>query len=252
MENNQRSNWKRIWENRKNNSTGTTPNEVLESLILMDGFDSKSSYIKPQEWMHYSVRVLRELGVRPGESVFEIGCGAGAFLYSLYLAGYSVGGIDYSANMVEEAHKHLIGMDITVCEASLLDVNDLYDAVIANSSFSYFNDYDYAHQVMERMLTKSKNAVAILDIPDKQSTAKSESIRGASVHNYSERYKDTQHLYYDHSFFYEFAQSKSLDVKIVNQQISEYGYNSVRFNCFLWKKQRPVNSARVELNGFET
>jgi len=43
------------------------------------------------------------------------------------------------------------------------------------------------------------------------------------------------HLYYDKSFFEDFAKTENMKVKIFDQNIKEYGNSPFRFNVLLWR-----------------
>ena len=74
------NNWKEIW-NRRNSIKNT--NLDLSDLIALDGFDAGAGKIEIEDWREYVHRVSQKLNLQAGNSVFEVGCGAGAFLYAL-------------------------------------------------------------------------------------------------------------------------------------------------------------------------
>ena len=73
------SNWKEIWNRRTSNGEGVD----LDALIKLDGFDTGAGRIDVADWRTYVEHIAEKLGIRNGETVFEVGCGAGAFLYAL-------------------------------------------------------------------------------------------------------------------------------------------------------------------------
>jgi trans-aconitate methyltransferase len=230
------SNWKDVWNARRmEQKSFKHSDEILDALISMDGFDSPLSIVSHINWKDYTLSLAKKMKIEKGESVFEIGCGAGALLYSLFLEGYKVGGIDYSVNMVREAKKYLPRIDISVGEATTCSTDETYDAVISNSVFSYFTNYDYAKAVMEKMFLKARKVISILDIPDFSCKEESERIREERIKNYHQLYRDTMHLYYKKEWFLNFASEKNCEIKIENQNIVNYGNSRFRFNCFLWK-----------------
>jgi cyclopropane fatty-acyl-phospholipid synthase-like methyltransferase len=88
--------WQEIW----NRKLATGPLD-LASLVKLDGFDTGAGRIDVEDWQAYCAIIGRKLGLRDGDSVFEVGCGAGAFLYGLrQLRPLEVGGIDYASNLI--------------------------------------------------------------------------------------------------------------------------------------------------------
>ena len=99
-----------------------------------------------------------------GGSVFEVGCGCGANLYLFSEDGIKVGGLDYSETLVRIMKKVFAGKPPLECicnSADKLTTNIKYDAVFSNSVFSYFPDYSYAGNVLERMLVKANSCIGI-------------------------------------------------------------------------------------------
>jgi len=84
--------WQQIWEKRTLQPQHAI---TLDTLIALDGFDSGAGKINPADWQEYTRRISDKLGLKSGDSVFEVGCGAGAFLYALRQQhGLTVGGLE--------------------------------------------------------------------------------------------------------------------------------------------------------------
>lgn len=231
--------WKKIWSPRKVEAlTGTSENEVLEHLIEADGFDSDLSRIDVRAWRSYVNQVASKLEVREFESIFEVGCGSGAFLFPLYLSGHKVGGIDFSRSLIECASRFMPKGDFTVRDAVDISIDDKSDYVVANSVFFYFPSYEYASDVLSRVCEKARNAIAVLDVPDFAQKEKCEELRRNlyAPGQYEKRYAGLNHLYFKRSWFTEFGRRKGLEVQIWHQDIKGYGYNELRFNCILKHK----------------
>jgi ubiquinone/menaquinone biosynthesis C-methylase UbiE len=58
----------------------------------------------------------------PGTSVFEVGCGAGAFLYELEALGCKVGGVDHSPALIGKAMKAMPSGGFKVSDAAAFQV----------------------------------------------------------------------------------------------------------------------------------
>lgn len=103
--------WKEIWSKRLIESDYT---DLLSELIRLDGFDGKTGKIELDSWNKYISFICEKIDVRKDDTIFEIGCGSGAFLYPFYREGYKVEGVDYSPVLVDAAKK------IMECSCSML------------------------------------------------------------------------------------------------------------------------------------
>jgi SAM-dependent methyltransferase len=84
---------------------------------------------------------LRRVGLERGQSVLDIGCGAGAFLRMVSERGASAAGMDASEALVELARKRVPEADIRVGEMEALPYeDDRFDLVTGFNSFFFAND----------------------------------------------------------------------------------------------------------------
>ena len=58
--------------------------DILSELICLDGFDGKTGKINVVDWVNYIKYISDYIGIKKHESIFEIGCGSGAFLYPFF------------------------------------------------------------------------------------------------------------------------------------------------------------------------
>ncbi len=92
--------WREIWDRRRlDPSHGST----LAQLMAADGLDTGFGSVTETAWRAFVDHVACTLDLRAGTRVFEVGCGAGAFLYPLYESGCTVAGLDQSAALVSYA-----------------------------------------------------------------------------------------------------------------------------------------------------
>jgi len=77
-------NWKKIWNNRKIEHG----DDILTSLIKLDGFDEGAGEISQVNWIEYVNWIRSKLAIDETDSIFEIGCGSGAFIYPFYKMGH--------------------------------------------------------------------------------------------------------------------------------------------------------------------
>ena len=173
-----------------------------------------------------------------GQTVFEVGCGSAANLYLFARDGYTVGGLDYSAALIDIARKVLPAEK--VCELICADADELptekiYDAVISIGVFFYFDSLDYAERVLEKMLLKSRRTVAVLDIYDAACEAEHLAYRRRTIENYDERYKGLHKLFYPRSFFEDFAARHNLSIRFTANDLEDYVNAPFTYHCFMEK-----------------
>lgn len=82
------SHWKKIW-----NKDDRINQIILECLVKADGFDSGAGSFTLEDWEKYQLEYIHKLDISPSDTIYDVGCGSGAFLYDLYLQKHSVGGL---------------------------------------------------------------------------------------------------------------------------------------------------------------
>ena len=229
------SNWHEIWEKKRDDETATS---TLSMLLSADGYDTLAA-ITPTAWTEHIHRIASRISLRTGDSVFDVGCGAGAFLWPFREKGHRVGGLDYSSRQIDRARAAMPQVaDFTVGEARALADQPAYDAVMACGTFLYFPDLPYAEAVFRRMAAKAERTIAILDLPD---LAKKDEIllwreRTLGKKTYRERYAGLNHLYYAKEWFRNLLEQMDFDYAIEDQAFEEYNHARFRFNVFAWKR----------------
>ena len=120
-----------------------------------------------KDWLKYVHSIVFDrVGAEAGESLFEVGCGAGAFLLPLYRKGLHVAGLDFSPALVAQAARVMPGVEIGIAQAIDLSPTPKFSCILSNSVFHYFPDLTYAKRVVDLMLAKATRKVVILDVPD--------------------------------------------------------------------------------------
>lgn len=144
--------WQQIWERRRDNLNSINAEDsraVFAELIRLDGYDSAGLTSDLVDYMaHQYDDIKAALNVKG--NVFEVGCGAGAWLYMFARDGYEVGGLDYSSALIDIAKKVLPVdkvKELICAGADELSTDKKYDAVFATGVFSYFSDVAYAERV---------------------------------------------------------------------------------------------------------
>ena len=225
--------WKEVWNKRtpKNNHID------LDDLIKMDGFDKGAGQINVVDWRIIYVQTVCEmLEIKKSATVFEVGCGAGAFLYAMRESTLLVGGIDYAEVLINAAKNAMPDGEFKVMEAKDLDISPQFDYVIANSVFHYFT-LEYAEEVLHRMIKKAKSAIAVMEIPDAATKEESEALRRniMTPFEYEKKYKGLEHTYYQRNWFKEQAATCGLSCVTFDGCVPNYAQNKFRFGCIISK-----------------
>ena len=238
----QKNQWKRVWNRREDFLDGIDPGDsksVFLELKRIDGFDIADGGIPYEGLVAQYEETKKELCLRGEDSIFEVGCGAGANLYLFRRDGMEVGGLDYSETLIGILQKVLPRGEIRECicaEAADCPTDLVYDAVLSNSVFSYFPDLSYAEKVLERMLAKSRRTIGILDVHDKEKEQAFKEYRIRTTEDYETRYKDLPKLFYPRSFFEEFAGKHGLELRFKESTVEGYWNNAFIFNCFMQRQ----------------
>ncbi|HEY1620786.1 MAG TPA: methyltransferase domain-containing protein [Streptosporangiaceae bacterium] len=189
--------WQRIWRSRPAPATGATG---LADLLAADGYDNAFGHIPESAWRQMVAYWREALGITPGMSVFEIGCGAGAFLYDFHRMGCAVGGLDLSAGLIAVASSVMPDGRFRVADAADFSGGEQADVVVACGVFMYFPGQRYARSVLAAMARAARHAVLILDLPDAGRRERAIASRIAAVGGpaeYQHRYGGLEHCYYD-------------------------------------------------------
>ena len=209
---------------------------TLAELMVADGMDSGFVGMSEESWAAAVRRRAAALGLAPPDSVFEVGCGAGAFLYELDRIGYKVGGIDLSSTLIAKATEVMPSGDFAPADAATFDVEPQVDAVISFSVFLYFKSLAYAEQVLDRMVAKARRVVAVLDAPDLATREADLAHRyemAGGEEAYAARYAGLEHRYYDRAWLADALSSRGLlDVHVEDQTREGSSNASFRFNAW--------------------
>jgi trans-aconitate methyltransferase len=228
--------WYGIWNSRGGDSAADLS---LEKLIILNGFDSGSIAIGATEWRANARRVAALLGIQTGESVYEIGCGSGAFLLALQeVVQCEVAGADYSAGLIAAARKVFPRNQFDVINATELDTAEQYDVVISHSMFHYLTLVDAA-AVIRRMLSKARRTVGIFDLPDLQTRDAAERMRRGTLPEgeYERKYQGLTHTYYEKNWLKDQIELSSPGARIefIASQIENNPQSPFRFGLIVHK-----------------
>jgi len=223
--------WKEIW-----NKNERINKIILESLVKADGFDSGAGSFSIDDWIDYTNKFYHKLNIKNTDTVYDVGCGSGAFVYPLYLKNHKVGGVDYSMILIDLANTIIKNSDFTNNEA--VNINDeKYDIVVSHSVFHYFKDLNYAKNVINKMISKANKKIAIFDINDKTKENEYHKIRMADMNkeDYKKKYQGLEHMFYDKEWFRDIAKEFNLKINIFDQTFEKYSNSKLRFNVIIEK-----------------
>ena len=232
-------NWQSIW-----NNSERLHYFILELLLKADGFDTPTGNLPVSVWIKYTSEIYNLIGINDTDKVIEIGCGSGAFLYPLYLKNINVSGVDYSKELIDLANKFFINSNF--CYSDALDYlkseKENYNIILSHGVFLYFPDLDYSEKVLSKMISLSKDKVAVLDICDfdKEEIYKKERIKkyqekGFTKEDYDKKYSGLNHLFFKKDWFRNYAEKHNLKVEIFDQNCKEYYNSRYRFNVIFHK-----------------
>jgi len=129
------------------------------------GYSSHALYWSSREIQELRFKVLAEIGIESGDSVFDVGCGFADFKlwFEKQSGALDFTGIDLSPDLVSEASKRHPDAELIV--------GDLFDMAFAEKSFDWVilsgalnellhDDGDYARRSITRMFELCRKGVA--------------------------------------------------------------------------------------------
>jgi SAM-dependent methyltransferase len=206
-----------VWSRKGSEISVSEPldGDTLHVLMELGGYHSPTSTLSLSDHEVHFRYVVDSLGIGPADSVYDVGCGAGALLYWLRDKCAQVGGADFAASLIAHARTALPpGSDLEVREASTIDTEPQYDVVLSNGVFIYFPTAAYAEEVLERMIAKATRAVGVLDVNDAELEADSREARAAAQGVRAADYAGLDQLYLRREFFEEAAARHGLTCRI--------------------------------------
>lgn len=228
--------WKSVWERRK---LEPERGSQLAQLMAADGLDTGFGDVGERAWRAFARSVADRFGLGPGNSVLEIGCGAGAFLLDFYERGITVAGVDRSRTLVDYARAAMPGARFDVSDALSFDVSARYDVVLSCGVYLYFESLEYAREVTRRMASIATRGVAVLDVGDRAREAAALAYRRAALgpEEYAKRYAGLEHLYLEREWLGTVLEACGLvHVCTEDQTIPGYANGDFRFNAYGFRR----------------
>jgi SAM-dependent methyltransferase len=238
--------WSDVWSSR--GLTDSDPHLraelALGDLLRIDGWDVGAGAIEESSFLAYAKHVGDRLGLREGSRVFEIGCGAGAFLMALRQHWpLLVSGSDFAPGLLSIASAVMPDGDFYLAdatqpppEAMVSSLLQSGDATILNGVLHYFPSIEDVASII-RWLAPLSTRVALLEIPDAATQQESENERAGKLPpgEYARRYAESglTHLYIDRGALMKLAGDAGFTVELEDQQIGGYAQSRFRFNAYL-------------------
>lgn len=229
--------WYRIWQEKGRESMFLVGSggDLLWTLLGLAGYDSPTASLSIQEWFAQIDYVKRTLVLTRDESVFEVGCGAGAFLFGLQRFCRTVGGLDYSRPLLRIARQLLRSNDLITAEAIRLPRSPKYDHVVSHGVFHYFPDEAYAAQVVRRMAAKAVRTVAVLDVNDAARRTEAQEQRRKAYAENGRPNEELSQLFLHREFFQMLADDLNCHLRIDESVMRKAISSTYRYNAFLFK-----------------
>jgi ubiquinone/menaquinone biosynthesis C-methylase UbiE len=174
------------------------------------------------------------LGIRRGDSVYEVGCGAGAVLFELQSLCGRIGGLDYAASLLRTASGVLRSSDLRHDDASELPTLPSYDFVLSVGAFLYFPSVQHTQAVLERMAQKAGRGVAIVDVNDADKEESAKTVRRAAIAETPYPTTAPEQLFVAKSVFEEFARQRGMRCRFDDCVVRRSINSRYRYNVFLF------------------
>lgn len=234
--------WDKIW-NKRNSSLEKTEDifDMYCKLKSANGFDTQDidGYYESfyEQCKKMCEKIIAGCAGRL-ESVYEVGCGSGVNLYVFqkFLPQLTVGGMDYSAPLIQIAKNVIESNDLSLGEALRINSEDKYDVVLSDSVFQYFQSPEYGMKVLEKMYDKAKKMLVITEIHDMELFEEHMEYRRSCVENYDEKYKGLEKTFYKKQDFINFAKEKQCRYEIIKPDNKIYWNNEYVFDFYLYKE----------------
>jgi len=183
-----------------------------EPLSVVDGYQ----FMSPEAYRLMIRTVSKPLGLRAGQSMLEVGCGAGAFLEAIDLStpGLSLSGVDLSAAMVRLARQRQPHIAFTAGDIrDLWEVSDSsVDHVAAFAVLCYLDSLDEAECALDELVRVVRPGGWVF-LGDTSDAAQVESSTAFLARAWAPR-AIPEYLYFSPAWFARYARSRGLEVRI--------------------------------------
>ena len=227
------SKWMEIYNNRKD--LYDFNDLSIENLLNISGYNHINSIINIDDldnWLN-----LFELSVKFdfNDSAYQVCCGASAILTKLY--PFRGGGLDFSIDMINLSKKINPIYNYECNPANKLNTLDKYDHVFSFTGFNYFESFDYALDVLDKMINKATKTISLLDILDIKKKKDDIIFKKTNYENYDNESATVNHLYFDKKLIEEYLDKRNdIEKYFYIDGINNYINSNFRFNLIIIKK----------------
>ena len=227
--------WKSIWNSK---SIQNKEKISISDLIKLDGFDTGFGSYDEVSWVKMVRDFVNFVKLHPNSNVFEIGCGAGGFLYTIkQIIEINSFGIDYSKNLINIAKRVIPEGKFLEDEAINMPFDEKeFDLIFSHSVFQYFSSINYAKEVLMKATSMLKGGgnLCLLDLNDKSKEEYYHFERArdySSVEEYKKHYEGLNHLFFDKEELKKYLSALGFeDIQIFPHFSKAYGNRKFRFN----------------------
>lgn len=232
--------WQSIWSKKELAPNST---QSLNDLIVANGFDTGVGNYDEDKWREMVLDFLKRTNFTEKASILELGCGSGAFLFSLNeLVKANYFGLDYSPSLINIAKMVLPKARLVATESISSVFDDVYfDVIFSHSVFQYFPSMGYADDVIINWCKKIKQGgkLVLLDINDKEKEEDYHNERMLAYRNpaeYNETYEGLNHLFFDKANLIDILKKCGMnEIEIFPHAVADYGNSKFRFNIICRK-----------------
>jgi len=147
--------WKQIWDSKGLGSS--------DDLLFLDGYDHLEVEFNSEDLV---AKIVESLGISEGQSVLEVGCGAG-FLAREMSENFSYQGVDYSEPIVNKHIKLFPEHKVRCAEADELPFeNDSFEYAFCFGVYQYLPSQEYADEMIKEMKRVSKKGILLGDLKE--------------------------------------------------------------------------------------
>jgi cyclopropane fatty-acyl-phospholipid synthase-like methyltransferase len=226
--------WSEIWQKKANEHN--QGDVSLEEILRVNGYDVKYAETNTNTIREYVAQLAKKLELTKGNSLLEVGSGAGAISIPMAELGIKVTGFDPCEDLIHIAAKALPTGNFFVDEAATFDHKKKdFDAVLSQGVFQFFPSEEYGAKSFQNMLAHARKGgiVGITDLlnKDNEQALMDERIRLLGEEEFKRKYVDTglQHQFYHQDTFIQAAQGLCSKVWIEDQFLEnatgDYKYN---------------------------
>ena len=138
-----------------------------DARFAIHGGDRRTLASGPEARHHLRFSVLKDLGITPGSSVLDVGCGFGDF--AGWLASQEIEvtyvGIDINPRLIETARRRYQGARFEVADLQDGTFSGTFDFVVSSSAFNLklqtIDNYSFVADMLRRCHAMARRGVAV-------------------------------------------------------------------------------------------